>query len=58
MKSFLSELLAPMKWLGRVAASSGEAIRRACTSSEARQREDREAERLDRIRNQRDYEGK
>lgn len=58
MKTILARLLGVVERLGSLAAFPGEIIRRTFMSSEARQREAMEAERLDRIRNPRDYEGK
>lgn len=58
MKTILARLLGVVERFGSLATSPGELIRRTFMSSEARQREAMEAERLDRIRNPRDYEGK
>ena len=58
MKTLFTILRWVLQGIGRLVVSPSEVIRYAFMSSEARQREAREAERLDRIRNPRDYEGK
>ena len=58
MKHFFCEILRAVKKLKTLFLSEGELARRAQLRSVVREREAKEAERLDRLRNPRDYQGR
>ena len=58
MKRFFSALLLRMENLRNLARSKTAIARRAVLRTEAREREAKEAERLDRLRNPHDYRGR
>jgi len=58
MKSFFSKILRAVEKVGNLVLSKSEVTRRAVLRTDAREREANEAERLDRLRNPRDYQGR
>ena len=58
MKSFISKVLRAVEKIGGLALSKTEVTRRALLRTDVREREANEAERLDRLRNPRDYQGR
>jgi hypothetical protein len=58
MRHFIDEILRVVKKLGSLFLSKSELTRRAMLRNVARERKANEAERLDRLRNPRDYQGR
>ena len=58
MKTFLSQLLRQLGRFGEVLLARATRVRRAFLRSDARERREAEADRLDRLRNPQDYKGK
>ena len=58
MKRILSILLRALEKLGNLVLTKSTLTRRTLLRTEARERKEMEAERLDRLRNPRDYQGR